>query len=99
MLPAQQPAHELSCRYWLNLLAKRRNRQVMNTRQQPPIAPFGRFGFAALGLTGEVAAQRGTTGLETKERPCYVSNRHTQQIPKPGSARRPGMHRPTFKHH
>ena len=40
MLPAQQPAHESGRRYRLDLLAQRSQRQTVDARQQPPLAPF-----------------------------------------------------------
>ena len=40
VLPAQQPAHELRRRDRLHLLAQPADRQAMNARQQPPVAPL-----------------------------------------------------------
>ena len=40
VLPAQQPAHELRGSHRLDLLAQRPEREPVNSRQQPPIAPF-----------------------------------------------------------
>src|SRR5215470_10562478 len=40
MLPAQEPAHELSGRDRLDLLAKRGDRQAMNAGEQAAVAPF-----------------------------------------------------------
>src|SRR5258708_28708635 len=40
VLPSHEPAHELRCRYRLNLLAQRANSKTVNAGQQPPLAPF-----------------------------------------------------------
>ncbi len=40
VLPAQQPAHELRRRDRLHLLAQRRDGEVMNAGEQPPLAPL-----------------------------------------------------------
>ena len=50
VLPAQQPAHELSGSDRLNFLAQRAEREPMNARQQPAIAPFNR------GHTGKLSS-------------------------------------------
>ena len=48
VLPAQQPAHILRRGDWLDLLAQRGDREVVNARQQPPIAPLDRAWLVAL---------------------------------------------------
>jgi hypothetical protein len=60
VLPAQQPTHELSSSDRLNLLAQRSQREPMNARQQPAVAPFD--GCRA----GELSAQNSTFSLEAK---------------------------------
>ncbi len=40
VLPAQQPAHELRRSDGLDLLAQRGDGEVMNAREQAPLAPF-----------------------------------------------------------
>ena len=40
VLPAQQPMHELGRRYGLNLLAQGGDGEVVDARQQAPVAPF-----------------------------------------------------------
>src|SRR5687767_1999653 len=40
VLPATQPAHELGGSDRINLLAKRADREPLNPRQQPPVAPL-----------------------------------------------------------
>src|SRR5271157_274689 len=57
VLPAQQPAHELCSRNRLNLLAERGYGEVVNARQQTPIAPLGGMRLVALRRSGEVAPQ------------------------------------------
>ena len=64
VLPAQQPAHELRRRDRLNLLAQRRDREVMNARQQPPLAPLD---SSQLGR-GRVLAVRGVSPVKFPRR-------------------------------
>ena len=69
MLPAQEPAQELSGRDRLDLLAKRGDREAMNAGEQATVAPLvfvwrGRPGprFGA----GEISAKYRTAGFETQ---------------------------------
>jgi len=59
MLPAEQPAHELSGGDGLDLFAQRSEREAMNAGEQAALAPFR---FAVCGIS-ELATQNGTGGF------------------------------------
>ena len=79
MLPAQQPAHVLRRRDRLDLFAQGGDREVMNARQQPPLAPFAVVRIVARGVAGEVAAQDRSRSLPGAAAPA---RRRTAASPK-----------------
>src|ERR1019366_7097252 len=68
VLPAQQPAHILRRGDWLDLLAQGGDREVVNARQQSPVAPLGGGWLVAFCPSSEVSAQHRTRRLHAEKR-------------------------------
>src|SRR5262249_50830499 len=64
MLPAHEPAHKLRRSHWLDLLAQCADRQAMNARQQPSLAPLS----LAIGSACEVSTKNRASSFHSQQR-------------------------------
>ena len=89
VLPAQQPAHELSSSDRLNLLAQRAEREPVNARQQPAITPFN------WGRAGKLSSQHSAFAFEAKHGSLDIPSRQSHDAGQPGNLDRSGVSYPT----
>ena len=97
MLPTQQPAHVLRRGDGLNLLAQGCNCEVMNARQQAPLAPLAVVLSLPHALAGEVSAQN-RSRASNRSSACSTSLRASPSQYDSAPAYRPAVHHPASDH-
>ena len=94
VLPVEEPPHELGGGHRLDGAAQLADRQAMDSRQEPPLAPLDRV---RPGRLREAAPQDAAGRLEAEERLIDVRAVHTEPRAQSGRRRRADVRQPAVR--